>query len=248
MFKIRNNLFLKRLRPAFCAGVSVLLFFCLASEATAGTIIKRVRYAVWPGCTRLIFDAEGERPKKLSPGPENDSLLISFASLGALPRTRTVDSRGLIGELTYRKTGKEANKKTGQSAEAVIAYRMPGLRVSHRFIKTEEDGRYKLIVAFRAPKNPPPAPEPAPARAQQATTEVPSQPKPIQFVEASEQDLKLFEKADALFLQNQDHLAQAALEIILFGGAEGRAKVPAGAARQLPDGAGPACGRKPNEG
>jgi tetratricopeptide (TPR) repeat protein len=197
MFDSRKNSCLKRLQSALCAVLSLAVFLCFASEAGAATTIKKVRYSVWSGGTRLIFDAEGDRPRKLSVDPENDKFLITFSSLDGMPRIKTFGPQALISQLTYRKAGKAARGMTGRQIEAVVAYRVPGLKESHRILKSDEPGRYKLVVAFRAPPPPPPPP-----------------PKPMDFAEASEQDLKLFEKADAAFVQNQDHLSQAAQQIM----------------------------------
>ena len=127
-------------------GLSVLCAVPHRLDAATGTKFRQIRLAVHPGFTRLVFDAEGDRP--VSVGPSTDMRInIEFAQMApdALAKGNINFSRSAL-------SGIELQRSDG-SSRITISFRMSGTTVKHQFLAAQPPsaGRYRLLLDFFPP-------------------------------------------------------------------------------------------------
>lgn len=129
---------------SFCA-LALMLFCHCASPASAanGTKLRNLRAGLHSGYTRLVFDADGERPSAIGPATDSEfTIRFGQLDLGALAGKKFSYATGAVAEVTFR--------QADSGSEAIIS-----LREGHAAVKKEllggdrkQGGGYRLVLDF----------------------------------------------------------------------------------------------------
>lgn len=128
--------------------LSLVCAFPLQLHAEAARL-SRVRLAVHPKFTRLVFDAQGQRPLAVGPASE-EGIQVIFPQLAqdALPGRNLNLSRSMLSGIDLR--------QTDSGTVIAISFRNKGTTVKHQVTASRPPAseRYRLILDFYPPGAP----------------------------------------------------------------------------------------------
>ncbi len=157
-----------KLKTVFGLVFAVCVIAGLAHAAEQGspeTVIKGFRFSVKGSQTRLIFDAEGARPKEIGPASE-DGISVFFDQIKVKLKDRIIeDKKSLVKEIKYRR----------ESGFFEVLFREKNLSVSTK-VEGGKKNKYTLVMELTA------SGKPGGGGAETKTTAAPPSP-PVESVE-----------------------------------------------------------------